>query len=187
MKTKRALVLLAEGFEEVEMTTIVNVLRRAGVEVTLAGIGVGPLRGAHAVCVSPDCQATQVSGRDFDLVFLPGGQPGTDRLRKDAEVQRILREASEAGKTIGAICAAPSILAAAGYLSGRCATGHPSVRSAIEKAPDVKYTGAAVTVDGPVVTSRSPGTAMECALTLVGILCGDEKAKAIEASLLARV
>jgi len=187
MKTKRALVLLAAGFEEIEMVTIVNVLRRAGVEVTLAGIDAGALPGSHAVRVTADCPAAQVSGRDFDLVFLPGGQPGVDNLRKEAQVQRILREAAEAQKTIGAICAAPSILAEAGYLSGRRATGHPSVRSAMEKATDVKYTGAAVTIDGPVVTSRSPGTAMECALTLVGILCGDEQAKAVETSLLARV
>jgi len=187
MATKRAVVLLAPGFEEIEMITVVDVLRRAGVEVTLAGIGAGALPGSYAVRVTADGPAAQVSGRDFDLVFLPGGQPGTDNLRKDAQVQRILREASEAKKTIGAICAAPSILAEAGVLAGRRATGHPSVRSAMEKATGVQYTGAAVVIDGPVVTSRSPGTAMECALALVGILCGDEKAKSVEASLLARV
>jgi len=186
MKTKRALVLLAPGFEEIEMVTVVNVLRRAGVEVTLAGIGAGALPGSHAVRVTADCPAAQVSGRDFDLVFLPGGQPGTDNLRKDPQAQRILQEASEAKKTIGAICAAPLILAEAGCLSGRCATGHPSVRSAMEKATSVQYTGAPVVIDGSVVTSRSPGTAMECALALVGLLCGNEKAKSVEASLLAR-
>ena len=187
MKTKRALVLLAPGFEEIEMVTVVDVLRRAGVEVILAGTDSGALPGSHAVRVMADGQAAQMSGRDFDLIFLPGGQPGTDNLRKDPQVQRILREASEAKKTIGAICAAPSILAEAGYLAGRRATGHPSVRSAMERATGVQYTGAAVVVDGPVVTSRSPGTAMECALALVGILCGDEKARSVEVSLLARL
>jgi len=187
MATKRALVLLAPGFEEIEMVTIVNVLRRAGVAVTLAGTDTGALPGARAVRVTADCPAAQVSGRDFDLLFLPGGQPGTDNLRKDPQVQRILQEAFEAKKTIGAICAAPSILAEAGCLSGRRATGHPSVRSAMEKATGVQYTGAAVVIDGSMVTSRSPGTAMACALALVGILCGDEKAKAVEASLLASV
>jgi 4-methyl-5(b-hydroxyethyl)-thiazole monophosphate biosynthesis len=183
---KKALVLLAPGFEEIEAITAIDVLRRAGIAVTVAGTVAGSVEGAHAVRVGVDGSVDTLSGENFDLIFLPGGQPGTQNLKADRHVARILREATEAKRYVAAICAAPSILAEGGYLSGRCATSHGSVRSLMEGAEAVQYRGRdAVVIDGPFITSRSPGTAMECAIALVEILCGPQKATTIHADILA--
>ncbi len=183
---KKALVLLAPGFEEIEAITAIDVLRRAGIAVTVAGTVKGVVAGAHAVRVEGDCSVDTLSGENFDLIFLPGGQPGTKNLKADQNVARILKEATEAKRHVAAICAAPSILAEGGYLSGRRATSHGSVRSIMERAEAVQYRGReAVVIDGPFITSRSPGTAMECALALVEILCGPQKAASVHADILA--
>jgi 4-methyl-5(b-hydroxyethyl)-thiazole monophosphate biosynthesis len=187
---KKALVLLAPGFEEIEAITVIDVLRRAGIAVTVAGtvagLIAGSVEGAHAIRVGVDGSVEALSGENFDLIFLPGGQPGTKNLKADPHVTRILKEATAAKRYVAAICAAPSILADAGYLSGRRATSHGSVRSIMERADAVQYRGRdAVVIDGPFITSRSPGTAMECAIALVEVLCGPQKATTVHADILA--
>ena len=176
--------LLAPGFEEIEAITIVNVLRRAGIEVTLAGTQAGPVEGTRQVRVVAEVSMEGMSGLNFDMIFLPGGQPGTDNLRKAEPVSRILEEALSAGRFVAAICAAPSILAERGYLKGKRAASHPSVRSALHAA-GAQDSDLPVVVDGLFVTSRSPGTAMDCAVTMVQCLLGPTAGDAVKAQLIA--
>ncbi|MBI3803610.1 MAG: DJ-1/PfpI family protein [Nitrospirae bacterium] len=181
---KKAVVLLAPGFEEIEAVTVVDLLRRAGIEVTVAGTVEGPIEGARKVRLLADLSIEKVSGSDYDMVILPGGQPGTNNLAADARVKRILEEAQGDRKYISAICAAPSLLASAGYLTGKRATSHPSVRTKME---GVDYSEARVVVDGRWVTSRAPGTAMEFAFALIRILVGEEKVKEVNQGVMAAI
>jgi 4-methyl-5(b-hydroxyethyl)-thiazole monophosphate biosynthesis len=181
---KRVLVLLAPGFEEIESVTVVDILRRAGVEVTVAGTIEGPIEGSRRMRILADVSINKVAGGDFDMIVLPGGQPGTDHLSKDERVKKIISEAVSKEKFISAICAAPSLLASGGFLSGKRATSHPSVRSLME---GVAYSDARVVVDGKWVTSRSPGTAMEFAFRLVTLLMGEQKAKEVNEGVMAKL
>src|SRR5579884_2521356 len=106
---KRVLILLAPGFEEIEAVTVIDILRRAGVEVTAAGTIEGPIEGSRRVKVLADLSIEKVAGGDYDMIILPGGQPGTNNLAKDNRVARILKEAMAKERHIAAICAAPSI------------------------------------------------------------------------------
>ncbi len=171
---KRVLILLAPGFEEIEAVTIIDILRRAGVEVTVAGTVEGPIEGSRRVKLLADLSIDRVAGGDYEMIILPGGQPGTNNLAADDRVARILKEAAAKEKYISAICAAPSILAAAGFLDGKKATSHPSVR---ERMGGADYSEARVVVDGRWVTSRAPGTAMEFAFALVRLLAGGKRQK----------
>ena len=164
---KRVLVPLAPGFEEIEAVTVIDVLRRAGVTVEVAGTEPGPITGSHGITVTPDRTLAGVDAGAYDLVALPGGMPGTLHLREHAEVRRIVRELAERGCYTTAICAAPTVLAAAGVIAGRAVTSHPSVA---RELAGVAYREDAVVADGPVITSRGAGTAMEFALTLVEAL-----------------
>ena len=125
---KNVLVLFAEGSEELEAITIVNILRRAGVSVTLAGLNTGALRGSRGVMLMPDKSLDDVLHEEFDMVVLPGGQPGTNHLKADARVLGLVQRMEKQGKYVAAICAAPSVLATAGLLDGR--TGHQFPRRA---------------------------------------------------------
>ena len=124
---KRVLVPLAPGFEEIEAITIIDVLRRAGVTVDVAGTEPGPITGSHGITVTPDRLLAGVDADAYDLVALPGGMPGTLHLREHPEVRRVVRELAERGRYTTAICAAPTVLAAAGVTAGRALTSHPSV------------------------------------------------------------
>jgi 4-methyl-5(b-hydroxyethyl)-thiazole monophosphate biosynthesis len=181
---KRVLILLAPGFEEIEAVTTIDILRRAGIEVTVAGTMEGPIEGSRRVKLLADFSIDKVAGGDYDMIVLPGGQPGTNHLAGDERVGRILKEATAKEKYIAAICAAPSILAASGLLKGKKATSHPSVR---ERMEEVDYSETRVVVDGKYVTSRSPGTAMEFAFALVRLLVGEEKAKEVNQGVMARL
>jgi 4-methyl-5(b-hydroxyethyl)-thiazole monophosphate biosynthesis len=163
----RVLVPLAPGFEEIEAITIIDVLRRAGVTVDVAGTEPGPITGSHGITVTPDRVIAGASAVDYDCVALPGGMPGTLRLREHPDVQRLLRELAARGAYTTAICAAPIVLAAAGVAEGRAVTSHPSVAAQLS---GTRYAEDAVVVDGPVITSRGAGTAMEFALRLVETL-----------------
>ncbi|MFY9271029.1 MAG: DJ-1 family glyoxalase III [Candidatus Manganitrophaceae bacterium] len=188
---KKLLIIIAPGFEEIEAVTVIDILRRAGIAVTVAGTVEGPISGARKVTLLADCSIDAVSGAGFDMIVLPGGQPGTSHLGKDERVKRILEEALSAKKYISAICAAPSILASAGYLAGKKATSHPSVRAEMSKKmgkrEGIDYSEARVVVDGNWVTSRSPGTAMEFAFELVRLLVGEEKVKEVNEGVMARI
>ena len=178
-----AVVVLADGFEEIEAITQIDVLRRAGVHVTVAGLKQGPATGAHDVCVATDRRVDQI---DFepDLVVLPGGMPGSERLGQSKDVVALLRKQHSAGRVIGAICAAPAFApVAAGILEGKRATCYPSFETRFPEA--VTAVEDRVVVDGNVVTSRGPGTALEFALTLVEQLVGRQKADELRDGMLA--
>lgn len=177
---KSVLVLFAAGSEELETVTVVNILRRAGISVTLAGLEAGALRGSRGIVLVPDTTLDDALQHSYDMVVLPGGQPGTDHLKADKRVAGLLRQMTRQGKYVTAICAAPSVLASAGLLDGKQATGFPGTLDAF---PLVINRSAAVVEDGMLITSRGPGTAMDFALTLVERLTGKEKRRAVEAGL----
>jgi len=176
------LVPLAPGFEDLEATTIVDILRRANVEVVTAGLQGGLVQGARGMRVQPDAALDDVLNRDFDMIALPGGLPGAEHLKNDARIQMLLKRMAAAGKYTTAICAAPIALAAAGLLDGRRATSYPGF---VDKMPlpGTTYLADAVVVDGKVVTSRGPGTAMDFALALVELLVGRAIRDQVEAGL----
>lgn len=177
---KRVLVPLAQGCEELEAVTIIDILRRAGIEVVSAGLDDGPVTASRGVRLLPDKTLDEALGQDYDMVALPGGLPGSDHLAEDQRVTGLLRSMNESGRFVGAVCAAPKVLARSGLLEGKQATTFPGVLQA-ENHPDI--TGHAVTRDGTVITSRSVGTVMDFALAIVEALQGREQRDQLEASL----
>ena len=176
----RVLVPLAEGFEELEAVTIVDMLRRAGIEVVVAGLAGNPVTGSHGIALSADATLDAVSGQEFDLVALPGGMPGAANLRDDPRIAAIVRRVHAGGGRVAAICAAPMVLAAAGVLSGRRATSFPGF---LDRATDLTLVDEPVVVDGRIITSRGPGTALDFGLELVAQLLGSGARQKIESQL----
>ena len=176
------LVPLAEGFEEIEAITIVDILRRAGFDVVTASLGGMSVKAAHGVSVIADCTLDEALKRDYDMVVLPGGLPGADHLDNDPRVHGILKKTAESGRFVGAICAAPKVLANAKLLEGKKATSYPGFLDKMN-LPNTTYTGGAVEKDGKVLTSRGPGTAMDFALAIIEALESPKKRKTIEGSL----
>jgi DJ-1 family protein len=172
----KVLLPLAEGFEEIEALAVVDVLRRAGIEVVLAALQPGPVTSVRKITVLPDTTIDAVSSDGFDMIILPGGQPGTDNLNNDPRTHRLLADFQAAGKLIGAICAAPIILAAAGLLSGRRATSNPTYSTRLDGAV---YDDRTVVIDGNIITSQGPGTAISFALAIVSRLAGERTAEEI--------
>ncbi|MCB1857462.1 MAG: DJ-1/PfpI family protein [Gammaproteobacteria bacterium] len=178
----RALVPLATGCEELEAVTIIDLLRRAGVEVVTAGLAAGPVTASRGVRLLPDRLLDEVLEEEFDIVILPGGQPGADNLVRDPRVTALLQRMNEAGRYTAAICAAPKVLASAGILDGHRATGYPGVLDQVI-APNMEISTEPVVRDGHVITSRGPGTAMEFALELIEILRGSACRQVVESAL----
>lgn len=178
----RVLVPLAAGCEELEAVTVIDLLRRAKIEVVTAGLTEGVVVASRGTKLVPDATLDAALGREYDMIVLPGGMPGSDHLANDARIIARVQAMATAGKYVCAICAAPMVLAKAGVLVGKLATSYPGVLDAKE-LPDVKLTGAAVQVDGNVVTSRGPGTAMDFALQLIALLEGESAREAVEKSL----
>ncbi|MDD3609467.1 MAG: DJ-1/PfpI family protein [Halothiobacillaceae bacterium] len=173
------LIPLAEGFEELEAVTLITLLRRAGARVLTAGLKPGAVTGARGCSFNPDTELDAVLEQSFDLIALPGGLPGANHLRDDARVQALLRRQADAGRLLGAICAAPKALASAGLLTGRRVTHYPG---AVENA-GFTATGAAVEADGAILTSRGPGTAMDFGLALIERLFDRARREQVEQTL----
>lgn len=178
----KVLLPLAQGCEELEAVTLIDLLRRAEIDVVVAGLTDACVKTAHNVCICPDMDLDKALEASYDMVVLPGGLPGTDNLEADPRVVGVLKKMADSGKFVGAICAAPRILANAGLLDGKKATAYPSFIDG-GKYPEVNHTGAAVECDGKVLTSRGPGTAMDFALAIIGALCGQGKRDEVEAGL----
>jgi 4-methyl-5(b-hydroxyethyl)-thiazole monophosphate biosynthesis len=178
----KIMVLLGEGFEEVEFVTIVDILRRAGVEVTVVGLKSGPIDGSHGIKVMPDTSVDSIGGSQFDGVVLPGGYPGFVNLGNDERVLKLVREMSLSGKYLTAICGAPAVLSQAGVIEGKKVTIHPGVKDQLVTG---SYVDQRVVVDGRVVTSQGPGTAMEFSLKLVEMFVGRAKMEEVREDILA--
>jgi 4-methyl-5(b-hydroxyethyl)-thiazole monophosphate biosynthesis len=161
--------------------TIIDVLRRAGVTVDVAGTAPGPITGSHGITVTPDQVLAGIDPSAYDLVALPGGMPGTTNLSAHAEVLRVVRAMAEAGRYTAAICAAPIVLQAVGLTAGRSVTSHPSVAAELA---DAAYREEPVVQDGPVITSRGAGTAMEFALALVETLVDQPTAERLRTQMI---
>ena len=168
------LVPLAPGFEEIEAVTIVDVLRRAELDVCLAGLAPGSVLGAHGLSLETDCALAEVDQERVAMLVLPGGMPGTTNLMEDERILALVRDLHAAGRPIAAICAAPMVLSAAGILGDLPVTSHPGMQDSLGEArvvPDRR-----VVRSGKVLTSQGPGTALEFALAIVSDLCGTERA-----------
>ncbi|MBC8423717.1 DJ-1/PfpI family protein [bacterium] len=185
--SKTVLVPVADGSEEMETVVVVDTLRRAGAAVTVAAVVEGTASGGLDVTCSrgvrlvADKPLTSCRDEIWDLVVLPGGLPGAEHLRDSRTLAYILRAQAAAGRPYAGICASPGcVLAAQGLLEGRTATAHPNFMDHLPRPSEER-----VVVDGGVVTSRGPGTALEFALALVGLLFGDGKRREIAREMLA--
>ncbi len=179
MPEKKIAVLLADGFEEGEGLFVIDILRRAG--FTCHGVGVQGeiVTGSHGIRVFADVLLADVTPADYDMVVLPGGLPGADTLRDTEKITRWVRDfAQDTGKFVGAICAAPQVLAKAGVAAGRRLTSYPGEKytalfTDAHYVDDNTLTDECVVVDGNLITSRGPGTTLPFAYKLVEILGGD--------------
>ena len=174
------LIPLAPGCEELEAVTLIDLLRRARIEVVTAGLTDGPVTCSRSTVIIPDTTLDQALQRDFDMIVLPGGQPGASNLERDPRILALLKKMAAANKYIAAICAAPRVLATAGVLVGRRATCYPGT---LDGTADIEVRNHAVVTDNRLITSRGPGTAMDFALTLIGLLAGAEVRTSVEAGL----
>lgn len=172
---------LANGFEEIEAVTIIDVLRRAGARVLLAGLDHGTAHGSHGIDLLPDVSIDHlgVEPSEIDLVVLPGGLPGSKFLADNQHVQDLLATVVVQGKRVAAICAAPMALGPVG--ADRAITCFPGIEDRCQ-AREIR--SERVVIDGPIITSRGAGTAMEFAIALVTELFGEDKAKALSEQML---
>jgi len=178
----RVLIPLASGCEELEAVTIIDLLRRARIEAVTAGLAPGPVKGSRGTMLLPDATLDAELQQDYDMIVLPGGQPGATNLEHDARILALLKKMSAAGKFTAAICAAPRVLAVAGLLDGKRATSFPGALDA-RQFPAIRIESQAVVRDGQVFTSRGPGTAMDFALALVEVLTDRATRDQVEAGL----
>ena len=174
------LVPLAQGCEEIEAITVIDILRRAGVTVVSAGLDSQHVKASRGTMLIPDTTLEAALATSYDMVILPGGQPGSNNLKEDKRILNLLKHMNQQNKYVAAICAAPSVLATAGVLDKKQATSFPG---ALDAFPGIKQQSRAVVVDGNVITSRGPGTAMDFALTLVELLAGSDKRQEVESGL----
>ncbi len=182
--SKKVLVILAEGFEEIEAVTPIDVLRRAGLEVTLAGVSGKTITGAHGIKFQADITLDEYKGLP-DAIVLPGGLPGAKNLGESKKVAELVKRMNSQKKLVAAICAAPAlVLAPAGVLEGKKATCYTGFEKNFP--PSVSFSKDRVVVDGNIVTSCGPGSALEFALELVEQLAGKEKAQTLKEGLLVK-
>jgi len=179
----RVLVPLAQGCEELEAITIIDLLRRAEIEVITAGLDQETVIASRGVKLVPDTDLDTALENDYDMVVLPGGLPGADYLDHDARIKNLLIKMADNKKFTAAICAAPKALANAGLLDGKTATSYPGFLENLD-LPNTKLSKEPVVKDGNVITSRGPGTAMDFALELIEVLVGVDKRNEVEKALI---
>ena len=177
---KKALVILADGVEEVEAVSVIDLLRRAGIDVTTSSIAGETVTGSHDIIIHADTQIDQIKDIDFDMVILPGG-PGTKNLRDSDKVIDMVKKQNLNGKYVAAICAAPTVLNKAGILKGKSITSFPAEEKSFT---DSSYFYKNVVVDDNIITSRALGTALDFALKLIEILSGRKKADEVAEKIL---
>ena len=180
MDTRKVLVPIADGIEELEAVTIIDVLRRAGADVTAASVNLRTVVAGRGLSLNADKLISECADDVFDMVVCPGGMPGAENLRDSGALTEILNNQSDSGRYYAAVCASPAVIFAHhGLLKGKTATCYPSMSKLIEN-----YISERVVIDGNCITSQGPGTAMEFSLKLVELLFGEDKAKEIAQGLL---
>lgn len=178
-------IFMADGCEEIEGLTVVDVVRRAKMEIVMISItGKREVTSSHGVTFLADALAPEVDYDGLDGIVLPGGMPGTLNLGADATVNEVIKKFAAAGKLVAAICAAPSVLGAAGILAGKRATCHPGFE---EKLTGAQTSEDAVVVDGNIITSRGMGTAIPFALEIVRYFADDASVEQIKTGLVYHV
>lgn len=181
---KKTVILFAEGYEEVEALTVVDLLRRSRIGCDIAAVAdTAGVTGSHGIRVGADRGLTGLRPEEYDGVILPGGLQGVERLAADERVLDLLRRFHGAGKITAAICAGPAVLARAGLLEGRKATCHPGTADQLTGAV---YRPEPVVKDGSILTSRGLGTAIPFALALVAYFNGEEAAEALAKAIVYR-
>ncbi len=178
----RVLIPLADGCEELEAVTLIDLLRRAGIEVITAGLQTGPVTASRGVKLLPDTTLAAVLSESFDMLLLPGGGKGADALAADTRVLALLQTMAAQQRYTAAICAAPKALAVAGLLENKRATSFPGSLSGLN-IPGLQYVEDAVVQDGTVLTSRGPGTVMDFALHIIELLTDRATRDKVEAGL----
>lgn len=183
---KRVLIPFTEGVEEIELVAVVDLLRRAEVEVTMASLDGAAVKGRSNITITADAKLADVICEAWDMVVLPGGLPNAYLLRDDTNVKAVVQRLRDESKTVAAICAAPAALAAFGVTDNRRVTSYPAMKEEILKlSPTSIYSDDAVVEDDFLITSRGAGTAVEFALRLITRLCNKEKADNIRQSIIA--
>ena len=175
-------IFLADGFEEIEAVSVIDVLRRAEYEVKTVAVGTADRRvtGAHDMVLEADCMEQEVNLDEMELMVLPGGMPGTLNLEQSQTVQAALKHCHQSGKWITAICAAPSILGHAGLLNGKTAICFPGFEDDLTGAQISKQ---AVCQDGKIITAKGPGVAIDFGLKIVEAISGAGLANALRMSM----
>lgn len=174
---------IAEGFEEIEALCPLDIIRRAGLEITTVGIGSTSITGAHSITVNTDIKDTDFDADcNFDMIFLPGGMPGTLNLANSKTVIDAIKKAAKQEKYIAAICAAPSILGDMGLLGGKEAICYPGFESRLTGAT---VSDKRVVLDGNILTAAGMGVAIDMGLKIVEIFCDKEKATSLRRAIIA--
>jgi 4-methyl-5(b-hydroxyethyl)-thiazole monophosphate biosynthesis len=171
---EQIVLILAEGFEEVEAVGTIDVLRRSGIELTIAGLEGLVITGAHDIVIQADCELSEISADKIKMVILPGGLPGATNLRDSSDVIALVKNVYDSGNYIAAICAAPIVLAKAGLIDGKTVTCYPGFESQLTKAT---CTGNLCEVDGRIITGKGPGAVFAFSKCIVETLGKSEEAK----------
>lgn len=181
--SRKVLIAVADGIEELEAITIIDCLRRAGADLTVASVQKREIVTSRKVKITADCLITDCTRQTYDLIVLPGGLPGAEFLRDSKELAEMLKKQKEAGRFYAAICASPAVVFEYhGLLADKKATCYPAMA---EKLKNKQATNQRVVVDGNCITSQGPGTALEFSLKLVELLFGSEKSRELAKAMLA--
>ncbi len=177
----KVLVLLATGFEEIEAITVIDILRRASIETTVAGLDGELITGSHHLQIKCDTILAKIDQQEYSHLVLPGGQPGTKNLRNDPRVLELVTNFYKQKKIVAAICAAPTVLQAAGILAGKSITSYPAERQNLTFS---NYSEDKVVHDNNIITSRGVGTSIDFALALVENITSRETRRTIAEKIL---
>ncbi|MDN5278608.1 MAG: protein deglycase [Clostridiales bacterium] len=184
--SKNVVVFMAPGFEEMELTITVDILRRAGINVKIASLAknVEPVTGSRGIKMLPDISIDEVDPASTDMIVLPGGIEGTRNLGASESVIDLVKRMNESQKFVAAICAAPAVLVKAGIAVGRKLTSHPAAK---DHMAGVNYSENRVVKDGNIITSRAAGTTFEFAYAIIEELLGDQEVEKVNKGVLARI
>lgn len=178
-----ALVILSPGFEEVEAVTVIDLLRRATIKVIVAGLTGKLITGSHDISITADAELTKVSHTDFDILILPGGQPGTNNMKANPTILKWVQERHSNKQLLAAICAAPTVLHTAGVTDKISLTSYPSVKDTFTNS---KYFEDNVVIDNHIITSRGVGTAIDFSLAIIAKLINQSTADDIKGTIVYR-